>query len=87
MPQIIGRDAGGAADVFAFAVFAEPNVAIDDAFAAQIDLLRHACDLHAFVDIIVAAHVMGAGADGVGALGSQTTISASVPTAIVPFCG
>lgn len=60
---------GGTVNELAFAVLAEPNVAIDNALATQIDLLWDTCDLHAFVDVIVGFHVVGAGADGMRRVG------------------
>ena len=60
---------GGTADVFTFAIFAKPDVAIDDALATQIDLLWDASDLHAFIDVVVTLHMVSTSADGMGGLG------------------
>lgn len=60
---------GRAVDELAFAVLAEPNLAVDEALAAQIDLLRDTLDRHAFIDVIVGLHVVGAGADGMRLVG------------------
>lgn len=60
---------GGAMDELAFAVLAEPNVAVDEALTTQIHLLGDTFDSHAFVDVVVGLHVVGTGADGVGRVG------------------
>ena len=44
--------------------FAQPLIAIDDLASALINLNGHAAHGHAFVAIIIHAHVMCIGADG-----------------------
>ena len=60
---------GGAMDELTFAILAEPNVAVHEALATQIHLLRDTLNGHAFVDVVVGLHVVGAGADCVGRVG------------------
>ena len=63
------RSVGCTADIFASAVLAEPDVAIDNALATQIDLLWDASDLHAFIDVVVTLHMVSTSAHGMGGLG------------------
>ena len=75
-----------AAQIIAAAGLAEELAVIDDHFAARKHRAGVALHLVAFEHRVVDAHVMGLRADGVDArLGSQMTMSASLPGAISPF--